>query len=188
MLQASSQKAATLRALHVAGDPLVLPNAWDAASARLVEAAGFPVVATSSAATAAVLGYDDGEAAPVEQVLAAAALRAQPSAAPVPEVQFCHPAGRHLRQRPIHLLIEVHTGQSASKWPRIGSRPDPQARPPPRRPARCRSGMRRHERIGRLPLGHRRSSRYGRTGTRGEPCSAVTTWSCAPPKWPRRCD
>jgi hypothetical protein len=68
----SEQKAATLRALHVPGDPLVLPNAWDAASARIVEAAGFPVVATSSFATARILGYDDGEAAPVEDVLAAA--------------------------------------------------------------------------------------------------------------------
>src|SRR5256885_14038632 len=55
------EKATTLRALHVAGEPLVLPNAWDAASARMVETAGFPVVATSSVATAEVLGYDDGE-------------------------------------------------------------------------------------------------------------------------------
>jgi 2-methylisocitrate lyase-like PEP mutase family enzyme len=69
----SQEKAATLRTLHVVGDPLVLPNAWDAASARMVEVAGFPVVATSSFATAAILGYDDGEAAPVEEVLAAAA-------------------------------------------------------------------------------------------------------------------
>jgi 2-methylisocitrate lyase-like PEP mutase family enzyme len=59
----SEEKAAALRALHVPGDPLVLPNAWDAASARMVEAAGFPVVATSSFATARILGYDDGEAA-----------------------------------------------------------------------------------------------------------------------------
>ncbi|MQA10410.1 MAG: isocitrate lyase/phosphoenolpyruvate mutase family protein [Pseudonocardiaceae bacterium] len=66
-----NDQAATLRTLHVAGDPLVLPNAWDAASARLVTSAGFPVVATSSAATAGILGYDDGEAAPVEEVLAA---------------------------------------------------------------------------------------------------------------------
>lgn len=65
------EMAATLRALHVAGDPLVLPNAWDAASARMAQAAGFPAVATSSAATAAILGYGDGEAAPVEAVLAA---------------------------------------------------------------------------------------------------------------------
>jgi 2-methylisocitrate lyase-like PEP mutase family enzyme len=69
----SRERAGRLRALHVRGDPLVLPNAWDAASARMVEAAGFPVVATSSNATAGILGYDDGEAAPVEEVLTAAA-------------------------------------------------------------------------------------------------------------------
>ncbi|WP_427896239.1 isocitrate lyase/PEP mutase family protein [Kribbella sp. GL6] len=65
--------ATTLRDLHVPGTPLVVPNAWDAASARLVEQAGFAAVATSSNATAAVLGYDDGEHAPVADVLAAAA-------------------------------------------------------------------------------------------------------------------
>ena len=72
MSDPSRDKAETLRRLHVAGDPLVLANAWDAASARLVEAAGLPAVATSSNATAAVLGYDDVEAAPVGEVLAAA--------------------------------------------------------------------------------------------------------------------
>jgi 2-methylisocitrate lyase-like PEP mutase family enzyme len=56
--------ATALRALHVPGKPLILPNAWDAASARLVEEAGFPVVATSSAAVAESLGYSDGEGAP----------------------------------------------------------------------------------------------------------------------------
>jgi 2-methylisocitrate lyase-like PEP mutase family enzyme len=71
MSDPSQEKATTLRALHVAGDPLVLPNAWDAASARMVEAAGFRAVATSSAAVAGVLGYDDREAAPVEEMLAA---------------------------------------------------------------------------------------------------------------------
>lgn len=69
----NDEKGAALRALHVPGNPLVLPNAWDAASARMVEAAGFPVVATSSAATAEVLGYGDGESSPVEEVLAATA-------------------------------------------------------------------------------------------------------------------
>jgi 2-methylisocitrate lyase-like PEP mutase family enzyme len=57
----NTTNAVILRELHVPGRPLVLPNAWDAASARLVEAAGFPVVATSSYAMADVLGYDDGE-------------------------------------------------------------------------------------------------------------------------------
>ncbi len=69
----AQQKAAALRALHVPGHPLVLPNAWDAASAALVINAGFPVIATSSAATASVVGYADAEATPVEEVLAAAA-------------------------------------------------------------------------------------------------------------------
>lgn len=72
-----------LRGLHVPGNPLVLPNVWDAASARLVESAGFPVVATSSAAMAQILGYDDGEAAPVEEVLAASARIASAVSIPV---------------------------------------------------------------------------------------------------------
>ncbi|MER6830277.1 isocitrate lyase/phosphoenolpyruvate mutase family protein [Streptosporangium sp. NPDC000563] len=67
------EKATALRALHVPGRPLVVPNVWDAASARAVEAAGFPVIATGSAAIAPVLGYDDGEETPVEEMLAAIA-------------------------------------------------------------------------------------------------------------------
>jgi 2-methylisocitrate lyase-like PEP mutase family enzyme len=63
-----TEEAAGLRALHVGGDPLVLANAWDAASARMVEEAGFAAVATSSNAIAATLGYEDGEAAPVEEM------------------------------------------------------------------------------------------------------------------------
>ena len=62
-----------LRSLHVPGAPLVLPNAWDAASAKAVVNAGFPVVATTSAGVAAALGYTDHEGAPAEEMLAAAA-------------------------------------------------------------------------------------------------------------------
>jgi 2-methylisocitrate lyase-like PEP mutase family enzyme len=75
--QSLREKAAALRALHVPGTPLVLPNAWDAASARLVQEAGFKAVATSSAATSAVLGWGDGEATPVQEVLAASARMAR---------------------------------------------------------------------------------------------------------------
>src|SRR5690242_20732176 len=66
-------RCATLRSLHVPGEPLLLPNAWDVASARAVEAAGFPVVATTSAGVAAALGHQDHEGAPGEEMLAAAA-------------------------------------------------------------------------------------------------------------------
>jgi 2-methylisocitrate lyase-like PEP mutase family enzyme len=61
-----------LRSLHVPGTPLVLPNAWDVASARAVVAAGFPVVATTSMGVAASLGYEDHERAPSEEMLATA--------------------------------------------------------------------------------------------------------------------
>jgi len=62
-----------LRSLHRPGAPLVLPNAWDAATARAVAAAGFPAVATTSAGVAAALGYEDHEGAPAGEMLAAAA-------------------------------------------------------------------------------------------------------------------
>jgi 2-methylisocitrate lyase-like PEP mutase family enzyme len=62
-----------LRSLHRPGEPLLLPNAWDAATARAVVAAGFPVVATTSAGVAESLGYEDDEGAPGDEMLAAAA-------------------------------------------------------------------------------------------------------------------
>jgi 2-methylisocitrate lyase-like PEP mutase family enzyme len=64
-------KAEALRALHVPGAPLVLPNVWDASSARAFAAAGFAALATSSSAVADTLGFADGEDAPVDEVLAA---------------------------------------------------------------------------------------------------------------------
>lgn len=62
-----------LRSLHRPGDPLLLPNAWDVATARAVVEAGFPVVATTSGGVAATLGYEDHEGAPGAEMLAAAA-------------------------------------------------------------------------------------------------------------------
>lgn len=56
-----ADQAATLLGLHHGPRPLLLPNAWDCETARLVEAAGFPVIATSSSAVAASLGERDGD-------------------------------------------------------------------------------------------------------------------------------
>jgi 2-methylisocitrate lyase-like PEP mutase family enzyme len=61
-----------LRSLQRPGAPLLLPNAWDVATARAVVAAGFPVVATTSGGVAATLGYEDHEGAPADEMLAAA--------------------------------------------------------------------------------------------------------------------
>ncbi|HNQ74052.1 MAG TPA: isocitrate lyase/phosphoenolpyruvate mutase family protein [Verrucomicrobiota bacterium] len=54
-------RAAKLRELHRGPKILVLPNAWDCLSARLLGQAGFPALATTSGGVAAVLGYPDGQ-------------------------------------------------------------------------------------------------------------------------------
>jgi 2-methylisocitrate lyase-like PEP mutase family enzyme len=72
-----------LRSLHRPGTPLLLPNVWDVATARAVVAAGFPVVATTSAGVAQTLGYQDHEGAPADEMLAAAARIARGVGVPV---------------------------------------------------------------------------------------------------------
>jgi 2-methylisocitrate lyase-like PEP mutase family enzyme len=72
-----------LRSLHRPGAPLLLPNAWDVATARAVVAAGYPVVATTSGGVAAALGYEDHEGAPGDEMLAAAARIARGVEVPV---------------------------------------------------------------------------------------------------------
>lgn len=64
-----SSKAATLRQLHYGPSTLILLNVWDVAGACLVQALGFPVVATSSWAIASSLGYRDGQRISRQQML-----------------------------------------------------------------------------------------------------------------------
>ncbi len=59
--------------MHVPGTPLLLANAWDVASARLVREVGLPAVATSSAAVAAASGYEDRSRMPAAVAMAAVA-------------------------------------------------------------------------------------------------------------------
>jgi 2-methylisocitrate lyase-like PEP mutase family enzyme len=62
---------AAFRRAHQGPDVLVLPNAWDVASARVLERAGFPAIATTSAGVAWSLGHPDGERIPRDEALAA---------------------------------------------------------------------------------------------------------------------
>jgi 2-methylisocitrate lyase-like PEP mutase family enzyme len=55
------RKAETFRALHHGGNPLLLVNVWDLASARIIEEAGFSAVATTSAGIAFSEGQPDGQ-------------------------------------------------------------------------------------------------------------------------------
>lgn len=53
------EKGQRLRALHAGPEPLVIPNPWDAGSARLLQALGFSALASSSYAAAGTLGRKD---------------------------------------------------------------------------------------------------------------------------------
>src|SRR5712675_909197 len=56
--------AETFHSLHKQNDLLILPNAWDAGSAKIIEDAGAKAIATSSAGVAWALGFTDGDALP----------------------------------------------------------------------------------------------------------------------------
>lgn len=65
------KKAKAFLAMHSGGDALLLPNVWDVASARIVEEAGFPALATTSAGVAFSLGYPDGQKIHKDRMMAA---------------------------------------------------------------------------------------------------------------------
>ena len=64
------EKAADFRLRHRGTGVLVLPNAWDVASARIFEEVGFPAIATTSAGIAFSLGYPDGQRISREEMIA----------------------------------------------------------------------------------------------------------------------
>src|SRR5689334_18324173 len=77
------EKAVAFLQLHRGPDVLILPNVWDVASARIVEEAGFPALATTSAGVAFSLGYSDGEHISREEMVARVARIARAVQVPV---------------------------------------------------------------------------------------------------------
>ena len=69
-------RANTFLALHRPGEPLLMPNPWDAGSARLLASLGFAALATTSSGFAATLGRNDGSVSRQEALDHAAALAA----------------------------------------------------------------------------------------------------------------
>jgi 2-methylisocitrate lyase-like PEP mutase family enzyme len=114
-----------LRSLHRRGEPLVLPNAWDVETAKAVVAAGFAVVATTSWGVAATLGYEDGERAPADEMLAAAARIARSVDVPVTV-----DAEAGYGMQPAELVAALHDAGAAgcnledTEWP-AGTLRDP---------------------------------------------------------------
>ena len=70
-IEAQIRKAQAFRNMHDRSNILVLPNAWDAVTARLFERLEFGAVATTSGGVSWSLGYPDGEHAPLGEVVAA---------------------------------------------------------------------------------------------------------------------
>jgi 2-methylisocitrate lyase-like PEP mutase family enzyme len=69
-MKTQNEKAEFFRSLHRGPGILVVPNAWDCASARIFEQTAFPAIATTSAGVAFSLGYSDGESIPPDLMLA----------------------------------------------------------------------------------------------------------------------
>jgi 2-methylisocitrate lyase-like PEP mutase family enzyme len=82
-MNSQADKAMQFRQLHRGPGALLLPNVWDVASARVIEEAGFPALATTSAGIAFSLGYPDGQHIPQEEMFARIARIARAVQVPV---------------------------------------------------------------------------------------------------------
>src|SRR6266481_8064273 len=78
-----AQQAELFRNRHRGPGLLLLPNAWDAMSARIFVAAGFDAIATTSGGVSWALGHADGEQAPWDEVVGATARIVRAVAVPV---------------------------------------------------------------------------------------------------------
>lgn len=83
MSRADRNAGATFRSLHAPGRLLILPNAWDAGSARIIEECGATALATTSSGLAWAHGYPDGNALPPSVVASAVAEIARAVRVPV---------------------------------------------------------------------------------------------------------
>jgi 2-methylisocitrate lyase-like PEP mutase family enzyme len=91
-----ADKARAFLALHRAGDPLLLPNPWDAGSAKVLASLGFAALATTSSGFAATVGREDGNVTRAEALAHAAAIVAAtglPVSADLEDCYAADPAG-----------------------------------------------------------------------------------------------
>jgi len=117
------EKAELLRSLHHGPRILVLPNAWDVASARIFEVSGAQAVATTSAGVANALGYPDGQAIPGDEMLWMVERIARALSVPVTadlEAGYGDPAGTAaaaIDAGAVGLNLEDSTGEGRAMLP-----------------------------------------------------------------------
>ena len=103
-----TEKAVQFRLLHRGPGVLALPNAWDVASARIFEDAGFPAIATTSAGVAFSLGYPDGQRISREEMIARIARIARAVKVPLSaDVEAGYGSTAQDAARTAHELIEA---------------------------------------------------------------------------------
>jgi len=103
-----TEKAVQFRVLHRGPGVLALPNAWDVASARIFEDAGFPAIATTSAGVAFSLGYPDGQRISREEMIARIARIARAVKVPLSaDVEAGYGSTAQDAARTAHELIEA---------------------------------------------------------------------------------
>ena len=160
-----AHQAEKFRNMHRGPGLLLLPNAWDAISARIFAAAGFPAIATTSGGVSWALGYADGEAAPWPEVVAATARVVRVVAAPVTaDIEAGFGDTPEAVGKSVAEIIQAGAVGVISRTGRRGAPPDPnhcRRRPAHRRGPRGRprrDGSDRHQCAHRsLPAQHRRS-------------------------------
>jgi len=100
--------ATRFRELHAPGQILVLPNVWDAASARLVDACGAKAIATTSAGLSWAHGYPDGEVLPARALVASVAEILRVTEQPVSvDLERGYAAEPHVVAEHVSALIDV---------------------------------------------------------------------------------
>src|SRR5437588_3458879 len=82
-VRVQAEKAERFRKMHHGPRILALPHTWDVGSARILEDAGYPAIATSSAGIAFSLGYPDGQRVSRDQMLEVVARIAHAVSIPV---------------------------------------------------------------------------------------------------------
>jgi 2-methylisocitrate lyase-like PEP mutase family enzyme len=106
-MSSQAEKAQHFLTLHRKGDPLLLPNPWDAGSARILADLGFAALATTSSGFAATMGRADGEVTRDEALAHAAAIAAATALPVSADLEDCFAADPDGVAQTIGLAIEA---------------------------------------------------------------------------------
>lgn len=116
-MTSQADSARRFRELHVPGSPLLMPNPWDAGSARLLASLGFEALATTSSGFAATLGRPDGGVTRSEAIAHAATVVAATDLPVSADLEECFPAAAGGVAMTLRLALDAGlAGCSIEDW------------------------------------------------------------------------